>query len=380
MNFIKTFVNGQEGRNKGLTTGISSLDQTLGGIRKRHSYGVAAAPKCGKTTLVDYCFVISPYLQMLRLGTLDKLDIIYFSYEIDRISKEFKFAAFFFFYDFGITTYTFQGQVYDIDQDYLMGSKTYVAGKTDKGEDIREVIPVSAEHKDMLKTIYYNRIIPMFGEYDSNGNQIKRGKILVIEEQDNPTGMYKYLLNYARKHGTFKTEKYTISDERGKSETKERVIGFEDNTPDVYRIIVTDHIRKLLIERGFTMKQNIDKWLEYTTILRNKCSYIPVNVCHSNRGIANVQRLQHAGEMVFPTSDDVKDTGNLAEESTVLMTLFNAGDEKYNLTRHMGVELVQFPNYRSLHITESRYTQCPVHIQLNMFGNINYFAPLFTAF
>jgi hypothetical protein len=380
MNFITKFVAGQSGRNKGLTTGVPSLDQTLGGIRKYHSYGVAAAPKCGKTTLVDFCFVISPYLQALRNNTLDKLDIIYFSYEIDRISKEFKFAAFFFFYDFGITTYTFQDIVYDMDQDYLMGAKTYIAGKTDKGEDIREVIPITPEHKDILKTIYYNRIIPIFGEYDTHGNQIKPGKVLVIEEQDNPTGMYKYLLNYARKHGIFKTEKYTVSDEKGRSEIKERIIGFDDNTPDTYRIIVTDHIRKLILERGFTMKQNIDKWLEYTTILRNRCGYIFVNICHSNRGIANVQRLQHAGEMIFPTSDDVKDTGNLAEESTVLMTLFNPSDEKYNLTRHMGVELNQFPKYRSLHITESRYTDCPVHIQLNMFGNINYFVPLFAQF
>lgn len=380
MNFIKKFVDGQAGRNKGLTTGISPLDETLGGIRKYHSYGLAAAPKCGKTTLADYCFVISPYLQMLRQGTLDRLDIIYFSYEIDRISKEFKFAAFFFFYDFGINQYTFNNEIYDIDQDYLMGAKTYVSGKNEKGEDIREVIPVSAEHKEMLKNIYYNRIIPIFGEYDDRGNQIKPGKVLVIEEQDNPTGMYKYLLNYARKHGTFKIEKYKVSDEKGKVEEKERIVGFEDKTPDTYRIIVTDHIRKLLLERGFTMKQNIDKWLEYTTILRNRCGYIPVNICHSNRGVANVQRLQHAGEMIFPTADDVKDTGNLAEESTVLMTLFNPHDEKYNLERHMGVELKQHLRYRSLHITESRYTECPVHIQLNMFGNINYFSPLFSHF
>jgi hypothetical protein len=46
----------------------------------------------------------------------------------------------------------------------------------------------------------------------------------------------------------------------------------------------------------------------------------------------------------------------------------------------MGVELVQYPKYRSLHITESRYTECPIHIQLNMYGNINYFAPLFAQF
>ena len=98
---------------------------------------------------------------------------------------------------------------------------------------------------------------------------------------------------------------------------------------------------------------------------------------HSNRGVTNVDRLKMHGDKIFPTADDVKDTGNLAEESTILMTLFNPSDEKYNLTNHFGVELADYPNYRSLHITESRNTDSPVHIQLNVFGNVNYFEPLF---
>lgn len=378
MNFVTKFKSGQAGENKGLTTGIPSLDRAIGGIRKYHSYGLAAAPKCGKTTLADFIFVISPYLQLLRENRLDELDIIYFSFEIDRISKEFKFAAFFMYYDFGIFNFEFNGEMYEIDQDYLMGAKLYVKGKDEKGNDITDFIPILPEHEEMLKQIYKTRIIPIFGEYDSYGNQLRPGKVRIIEEQDNPTGMYKYLLNYARSHGNFKYEKFQVSDAKGNKEERERILGFTDNTPKVYRIIITDHIRKPLLERGFTMKQNIDKWLEYTTILRNKCGYTFANICHSNRGIANVTRLQYAGEMIFPTADDVKDTGNLAEESTILMTLFNPHDEKYNLTKHMGVDLSQYPNYRSLHITESRYTQCPVHIQLNMYGNINYFVPLFS--
>ena len=84
----------------------------------------------------------------------------------------------------------------------------------------------------------------------------------------------------------------------------------------------------------------------------------------------------YAGEFIFPTADDCKDSGNPAEECTIFMTLFNPNDEKYNLKKHFGVELAGYPNYRSLHITESRETECPVHIQTTMFGNINMFTPL----
>ena len=379
MNFVVEFKAGQAGRNRGLTFGIPGLDRALNGIRKKHSYGLAAAPKCGKTTLADYCFLLAPYLDLERQGRLDDVEWIYFSYEIDRISKEFKFAAFFMYYDYKIFDFEFKDKRYPMCQDYLQGTLLYVKEVID-GKEVTDFIPVSDEHKEYLKVIYEKRIIPIFGEYDADGIQIKAGKVKIIEEQDNPTGMYKYLTAIARTHGTFLTEKYMVSDDRGRLEQKERVLSFNDREPHKFRIIIVDHVRKLVRERGFSMKENIDKWLEYSTILRNKCGYTFVNICHSNRGIANVDRLRVAGEMIFPTSDDVKDTGNLAEESTVLMTLFNPGDEKYNLTKHMGVDLQQFPNYRSLHITESRYTKCPVHIQLNMYGNVNNFLPLMSSY
>lgn len=379
MNFVKKFQDGQAGKNKGRTTGIPKLDRAINGIRKYQSYGLAAGPKCGKTTFADFAFVISPYLEALENGTIDNIDWVYFSGEIDRISKEFKFAAYFMYHDYNIFDFTFNGVVYEMSQDYLMGSLLYVK-EVKNGVEIQDFVPVSPEHSALLKQIYINRIIPMFGEYDQEGNQIRPGKIKVIEEQDNPTGMYKYLLARAKTHGSFVMEKYEVDNGRGGVETKERVMSFSDDKPDNMLIVVVDHVRKLVRERGFTMKENIDKWLEYSTILRNKIGYTFVNICHSNRGISNVDRLRLAGEMIFPTADDVKDTGNLAEESTVLMTLFNPGDEKYNLTKHMGIELAHFPNYRSLHITESRYTACPAHIQLNMFGNVNNFVSLLTSY
>lgn len=366
-NFVETFKQGLAGLNFGLSTGIPALDEAINGLQRKTSIGLVAAPKVGKTTFADFAFVINPYLYLESIGKLNDVQFIYFSYEIDRISKEFKYAAFFMAYDFQVYNFMYKGKLYLMTKDYLMGKLIHREG------DNKEPILVTVDHQEMLKTIYLNRIIPLFGEYDATGRKIREGKIRFISEPDNPTGMYKFLLKYARATGTVVEESFTTLNDKGKDEVKTRVVSYTPNNPNIYTIIITDHIRKLRRERGFNMKENVDKWLEYSTELRNLCSFVFINVAHSNRGIANIDRLKFAGEFIFPTADDVKDTGNLAEESTILMTLFNPNDEKYNLDRHFGLELKEYPNYRSLHITESRDTECPAHIQLNMYGGINMF-------
>lgn len=370
-NFVKTFLDGKAGKNFGMTTGIPPLDRSINGIQQGMSIGVAAAPKCGKTTLTDFAFVLHPYLQMEKMGKLDNIEWIYFSYEVARIPKEFKFAAFFMYHDYQIFDFQYKDKTYLVSGNYLMGKLIH-----ENSDKTQELVKVTPEHEDMLKEIYLHRIVPIFGEYNKEGIKIRKGKVDLIEEADNPTGMYKYCRAYFEKHGKFIKENYMTVNDDGQIVTRRRERGYAPDNPDLFTVIITDHIRKCLKERHFNMKENIDKWLEYTTILRNRCNATPVNICHSNRGVSNVERLKFAGDKIFPTADDVKDTGNLAEESTVLLTLFNPNDEKYNLNTHFGVELEHYPAYRSIHLTESRDTVSPVHIQTNMFGGVNLFTSL----
>jgi len=371
-NFIETYKKGRQGKSFGLTTGIKGLDKAINGLQRKTSIGLAAAPKCGKTTLCDFSFVIHPYLQCLALGILGKVEWIYFSYEIDRVSKEFKFAAFFMAHDHGIYNYVYKEKTYAMSDVYLKGQQLH-----ENPDGTLEVVQVSDEHFEILKKVYDERIIPLFGEYAADGTMLKAGKIHIIEEPENPTGINKFLLHHAATQGKFLYTTYWTVDDQGNRVQRQRVSGYVPNDPDKFTIVITDHIRKLRRERGFSMKENIDKYLEYSTIIRNLCAWTFIHVIHSNRNLANVDRLRMAGEQVFPTADDCKDSGNPAEECTIFMTLFNPGDEKYNLKKHMGVELKENPHYRSIHITESRNTKCPAHIQTNMYGGISTFTPLF---
>ena len=374
MNFINTYKQGQSGYNVGRTTGIPELDIATRGTKRKMSIGLAAATKCGKTTFVDYGYVLSPYLAAEKKGDLENLDWMYNSYEIDRVSKEFKFAAFFMAHDYGVYDFTYRGQTYTMCSDYLMGGMSW----KDNPKNIEEepkLIPVSKEHHDMIREIYQRRIVPLFGEWGEKNTLITPGKITFYDEATNPTGANKQLIEYAAKRGTFTSKTYTVTHSNNRKETITKHEKYTPNNPNLLSLIITDHIRKFLPEQGFNKKETIDKWLEYTTAARNMLEFSFVNICHSNRGVSNVERLRASGEFIYPTSDDVKDTGNLAEESTMLITLFFPGDEKYNLKKHFGVELDDNPNYRSIHITESRNTEAPVHIRARMLGGVNMWLP-----
>ena len=97
MNLIEEYKKGQTGANKGLNMGpgLSNISNAINGVQRARLYGIAAAPKAGKSTLCDYGFVINPILDAFRQNL--PIEVIYFSFELDRVSKEFDFLVYFLF-------------------------------------------------------------------------------------------------------------------------------------------------------------------------------------------------------------------------------------------------------------------------------------------
>ena len=114
--------------------------------------------------------------------------------------------------------------------------------------------------------------------------------------------------------------------------------------------------------------------------LRNWCDYTFIPIIHTNRNLTNSLAL--GGDEVYPTGDDIKDTGNLSEECNYLFTLFNPNDSKYNLDKHFDLKIRDdfknpiYPNYRSAHLVESREVICPQHFRYEMYGNVKNFKQL----
>lgn len=373
MNFIEEFKKGQSGGNKGLPMGegLDNISQRINGVQRQRIYGVAASPKAGKSTFVDYAFLISPYLYAVENNILHNIEWIYFSFEIDRVSKEFDIATYFLYYDFGITHVSLDEGITKHGENIIELSPNYLRGRVQ--DDKGNIIKVKDTIIEALKIVYEKRIVPMFGEYSQEGIMIKKGCIIFVEARDNPTGLRNYLIEYAKQYGRFRTMKM------GKGE---RIIGYYNSNPDRYTIIITDHLRKLLIERGYVMKTNVDKYIEYTVELRNWCQFTFVHIIHTNRDIVSMDRMRFAKNMLYPTSDDVKDTGNLAEDADYLFTMFNPNDTRYNLKKHFDLDIrddnnyLLFPNLRTLHLVESRHCEFPQHFSVNMYGNLKTFEKL----
>lgn len=365
MNFKLEFKKGQQGGNKGLPlgSGLENISHAINGTQKGRIISVAAAPKTGKSTFTDYAFLIQPYLYSLENDV--EIEWIYNSYEIDRVSKEFDIATYFLFHDFNISFIELDNGVTKKGVSVIPLSSDYLRGRIldDKGN----LIKVNDFVKECLKKVYANRIIPIFGEYNDQGLQTKEGVVDFISERDNPTGVYKYLLEHAKKNGSFVTQ--------GK-----RLVSYTLNNPDKYTIIITDHLRKLIPERGYNLKQTVDKFVEYTVILRNLCQYTFIHIIHTNRNLADSERKKYAKDMLYPQSEDIKETGNLSEDSDYVFTMFNPNDDRYNLNKHFGKEIkdrdgnLLYPNMRTVHLVESRHCEYPQHFRVDMRGNLKSFS------
>lgn len=400
MNFKEAFFKGQQGSNVGLPMGIglATIARAIRGIQRAMMYVIAAAPKGGKSTFVDCGFVIAPCLFVIdnneqynkhieegftpeqikeqhKLAYID-LEVIYNSYEIDRVSKEFDFVAHFLNNDYGITHIQLdEGVTFEKKNTVELGAD-YLRGKL--VDDNGNLILVKPTIIEKIGEVYTNRIIKLFGQYDSLGRLEKKGMITFLDVRENPTGIKKWLIDYAGKHGTILYDKFVGKD----GKVHEKMKSYIPNNPDKIVLVVTDHLRKLVNEQGFTLKQTVDKYSEYSVELKNVLKFSFVQIIHLNRSMTDINRMKHQDDMLYPNSDDVKETGNLAEDCDYMFTIFNPNDDRYNLPKHFGKMIkdrhnnLLYPNYRSIHLVENRHGPYPQHFAVNMDGKIKKFEQL----
>lgn len=368
MNFIEEFKKGQSGSNKGIPIGfgLSNVSNAINGVQRGRLYGIAAAPKAGKSTFVDYAFLIQPFL--FSVANNVNIEWLYYSLEIDRVSKEFDISVFFLNLDYGIEHIQLDEGITKDGKKVIPLNSDYLRGRII--DDNGDTILVKETIIEKLKIVYKERIIPLFGEYSDKGTLLKPGKVVFIEQKNNPTGIKKEIKRHAEKNGKF------LEDRSG---PKPRIVGYIPNDPDKFTIVITDHLRKMLPERNWPIKQTVDKMIEYQVELKNWTGYTFVDIIHTNRDIVNQERLRFAKDMLYPTSDDIKDTGNLAEDADYVFTMMNPNDDRYNLNRHFGNTIKDdsgnplYPNLRTIHLVESRHCKYPQHFKTNMRGNLKTF-------
>jgi replicative DNA helicase len=334
INFLEEVEFGRKGGYKGLKSGLEKLDKFTNGIQKSTYTVIGAQQKTGKTAFVDHRYVLQPYIYMLNNpGT--KIKWHYFSYEISELEKKAKFCAYFVRLKYGDI----------IDSNIVLS----------RGDH-----KLSDELHKKVQFVYENYVGPLFDQ------------MYFFEERSNPTGIYKHLMTYAQENGKFEYTPY--KDDNGV--TKQRITGYKENDPDLYTVIILDHVGLVNLERGYTKKQNIDKLSSYFVQLRNLCKFSPVVLSQFNRDLGKTDRLKFSGEMLQPTMEDFKDTGGLGEDASLVMALFNPTLYPHIKT-HLGYDLTEIgKGYRSAHILASRNTESGVNLALNLEGQTGRFEEL----
>jgi hypothetical protein len=370
-NFVTAFKDGQAGKNLGLSmgAGLNSVSKSVGGVQKQRIYGVAGASKSGKSTYVDNGFVLSTYLDWLSKEKPFPLQFVYLSYEIDRVSKQFEFAVFFLYHDYNILNIVLPQGVTVNGQTHIEISPNYLRGRIQ--DDNENTIKCHPRVEHYLQQVYINRLTPLFGKFDTMGRQLEKGIITFITQKMTPDEIKANLFRKAESEGTF------IKDAHN------NITGYNPRVPDTFTIVITDHLRKIIPEKGI-LKSSIDKYIRHTIDLRNWCQWTFIHIIHLNRSMTETSRMKMAGDLLYPNSDDIKDTGNLSEDCDYLFTVFNPNDDRYGLSRHFNMTIKDeqgnelFPDYRSIHLVENRHGDFPQHFRVDMKGNIKTFFKNYT--
>jgi len=324
MTFEERIQEGLAGNYNGLANGLNRLNAYLFGIQRSCYYLVGGASGSGKTTLVDY---------MLLEGIKDAdsqnnpINITYYSLEIDEFSKRANWLSVLIYLKYEII----------VAPEIIKGY-----GSNRLSEDQQELV---------------NDVIPELNEIWN--------RITWIFNSCNPTGIYKDAWKIMAAKGTFEYEDYT--DEHGVA--KQRVIAYTPKISNEYNIIVIDHIALVTSERGYNLKENLDKLSQYSVSLRNTFKYTIFALSQYNQGLSSVDRQKFKGVDLSPQQGDFKDSTTPYADCDVALGLMNAykmGLEEcigYNINKS-GSKYPLKSSFRMLKIIKNRLSRDEITIGL----------------
>lgn len=231
---------GLEGKFKGLDNGLNRANRFLFATQRKTYTLLGGQSGTFKTTLLDY--MVSSAIRDAQEKHI-KLDVFYYSFEIDELSKKCGWLSREVYIKYGVEI-----------------SPEKIKGLGDFRLSNEELSLVEAE-------------IPNVDEMFS--------KIKFSFRPVNPTGIYYQLWKHGEENGRFEYESYV--DEHGI--TKKKISKYIPHDPEAYTLICIDHAALTSKERGFTTKETLDKLSEYIIELRNMFGFSFIVLQQFNQGL-----------------------------------------------------------------------------------------------
>jgi replicative DNA helicase len=276
-NLQKRIEEGLEGKYKGLDNGFNRLNELIFGVQRKCYTLIGGMSGTFKTTLLD--FIVLNAIESAKAQNI-KLDIFYYSFEIDELTKQCNWLS--------QLAYKNYGRVIKPEKIKGLGKNRL---SSDEKEIINSLIP---EVEDMFKNIKFTF------------------------SPTNPTGIYNEIFSHCRKNGNLLFHDYL--DESGN--TQQGISGFLPSD-DRYTLVLIDHLYLLKKERGFSTKENMDKMSEYLIYLRNLFNITPIVVQQFNQGLSSTDRAKFKGVDLSPSQTDFKDTTNPYQDCDIALGLMS---------------------------------------------------------
>lgn len=318
---------GMDGRNGGIPMGFNRLNKYIG-IRKRIYTLLFGATGSGKSAFVHSAYVLNPFDYYYQNKDKVQLKIILASMERSKLYTQAKWLSRKIFIDHAVLI----------------------------------PIPKMLGWWDTKLTHDESDLIGMYEDYIGELMSV----VDIVEGSQVPTKFYARVKAYALANG-----REEPIDERTKI--------YIPNKPDEIVIPIGDHFGLWKREEKMSFKKEaIDKGSEYFQWFRDYLGHSPIAISQMTRDKGNV--LYQKMDSFEPTIDDVKESGRPAEDSDVVIALFdpvryNTNDPDYDVNNF------QDPNtgakyFRKLKILKNTYGEDDISIGMGFMGSTGIFKEL----
>lgn len=321
--------NGIAGLNSGIPMGFQRLNRYIG-IRKRILTMIFGASGSGKSAYVHSAYILNPAEWYMKNKDKSKIKFKVILFSMER-SKVYILAKW-------ISRYIFMREGILIPIPKLLGWWDEKLSKD--------------EHDLFLTTRdYLGELLEL---------------VDILEGANNPTGIYKYVKNYAEQNGKFEqVDEYTKV--------------YLPNHPNEIVIPIEDHLGITKLEKGQSNKKEaVDKVSEYNQWFRDVLGYSPVTVSQLTRNLNNP--IYQKMDSFEPTIDDIKESGRPGEDSDTIISIFDpsryrTNDPNYSVDKF--IDTSTGANYfRSIKILKSTYSEDNIRIGLAFQGATGIFSEL----
>lgn len=250
---------------------FTRFSNDIPGIEKDKYYLISGNTKSGKSQLTNYLFLYTPLLYAYHNPEKVRVKIFYFPLEETPENITLRFMSYLLFTLSGI-------RIAPIDL---------------KSTNSNKILPQNI--LDLLESGEYISILKFYEE-----------NVIFLTER-NPTGIWRMMLKYAQDTGTIHYKDINITNkETGLVETRQVFDYYEPHDIKEYVLCITDHVSLLESERGYDLRQTINKFSEYMMILRNKYHIIPIVVQQQSTETSSLEAFKN--NKIRPTTAGLADS------------------------------------------------------------------------